>query len=182
MSNRGVWLLPAAVAVVTSIELSVATGASGQMATTSVAADTSTLRPTDVTLIMGNSSRYAGTYHAQGTSRICGYGPLRDMMGFVDGFTLLFPDTEDVEITDINFNADTLPIGKTTTSFEISLAVKAKNGGRPTNYVVRAKEPQYHETGTASLSVKGGTATLKVTGVNDVRETMDMTAVCKPQH
>jgi hypothetical protein len=144
-------------------------------------ADTSTLRPTDVTLVMGNSRRYAGSYQASGTSRICGYGPLRDMAGFVDGFTLMFPDGEDVEITDINFSADTLPVGKTTTSFYISIGLKAKQGGRPASYVVRANEPRFKETGTATLTAKGGTATLTVVGTNDMGETMNMTAVCKPQ-
>jgi hypothetical protein len=144
-------------------------------------ADTSTLRPTDVTLVMGNSRRYAGSYQASGTSRICGYGPLRDMAGFVDGFTLMFPDGEDVEITDINFSADTLPVGKTTTSFYISIGLKAKQGGRPASYVVRANEPRFKETGTATLTAQGGTATLTVVCTNDMGETMNMTAVCKPQ-
>ena len=153
-------------------------------ATTAVSAqatDTSAQRPTDVTLIMGNSRRYAGTYRASGIARICGYGPLRDMAGFVDGFTLMFPDGEDVEITDINFSADTLPVGKTTTSFYIAISLKAKQGGRPAAYVVRANEPRFKETGTATLTAQGGTATLRVVGTNDMGETMDMTAVCKPQ-
>lgn len=143
--------------------------------------DTSSQRPTDVTLIMGNSRTYAGSYRASGMSRICGYGPLRDMAGFVDGFTLMFPDGEDLEITDINFNADTLPVGKTTPSFYISISLKAKQGGRPAAYVVRANEPRFKETGTATLTAQGGTATLRVKGTNDLGETMDMTAVCKPQ-
>lgn len=145
------------------------------------APDTSSQRPTDVTLIMGNSRTYAGSYRASGMSRICGYGPLRDMAGFVDGFTLMFPDGEDLEITDIDFNADTLPVGKTTPSFYISISLKAKQGGTPAAYVVRANEPRFKETGTATLTAQGGTATLRVKGTNDMGETMDMTAVCKPQ-
>lgn len=145
------------------------------------APDTSSQRPTDVTLIMGNSRTYAGSYRASGMSRICGYGPLRDMAGFVDGFTLMFPDGEDLEIIDINFNADTLPVGKTTPSFYIAISLKAKQGGTPAAYVVRANEPRFGETGTATLTAQGGTATLRVKGTNDMGETMDMTAVCKPQ-
>lgn len=145
------------------------------------AADTSSQRPTDVTLIMGNSRRYAGTYRASGTARICGYGPLRDMAGFVDGFTLMFPDGEDLEIIDINFSADTLPVGRTTPSFYIAISLKARQGGTPPAYVVRANEPRFKETGTSTLTARGGTATLRVIGTNDMGETMDMTAVCKPQ-
>lgn len=145
------------------------------------APDTSSQRPTDVTLIMGNSRTYAGSYRASGMSRICGYGPLRDMAGFVDGFTLMFPDGEDLEIIDINFSADTLPVGRTTPSFYISISLKAKQGGTPAAYVVRANEPRFGETGTATLTAQGGTATLRVKGTNDMGETMDMTAVCKPQ-
>jgi hypothetical protein len=137
------------------------------------APDTSSQRPTDVTLIMGNSRTYAGSYRASGMSRICGYGPLRDMAGFVDGFTLMFPDGEDLEIT--------LPVGRTTPSFYISISLKAKQGGTPAAYVVRANEPRFKETGTATLTAQGGTATLRVKGTNDMGETMDMTAVCKPQ-
>jgi hypothetical protein len=144
-------------------------------------ADTNAQRPSDVTLIMGNSRRYAGTYQASGISRICGYGPLRDMSGYVDGFTLMFPNDEDLEIVDINFSADTLRVGQTTPSFYISLGLKAKQGGRPPSYVVRANQPQFKETGTATLTAKGGTATLKVVGVNDMGETMDMTVVCHPR-
>lgn len=145
------------------------------------AADTSAQRPTDVTLIMGNSRTYAGTYRASGMARICGYGPLRDAAGFVDGFTLMFPDAEDLEIVDVNFNADTLPVGRTTNSFYIAISLKAKQGGRPPIYVVRANEPRFKETGTATLTAQGGTATLRVIGTNDMGETMDMTAVCGPQ-
>ena len=145
------------------------------------AADTITLRPTDVTLEMGNSRTYAGSYQASGTSRICGHGPLRDYAGFVDGFTLMFPDTEDLEIVDINFSADTLPVGKSTSSFYVSISLKAKNGGRPSAYVVRANKSEFKETGTATLTARADTATLKVVGVNDMGETMDLTVVCKPQ-
>ena len=159
----------------------VESAADSSAATVGQASDTITQRPTDVTLLMGNSRRYAGPYQASGTSRICGHGPLRDFAGFVDGFTLWFPDGEDLEIMDINFSADTLPVGKTTNSFYVSLSLKAKQGGRPPDYVVRANQPRFKETGTATLTAKGGTATLKVVGVNDMGETMDMTVVCKPQ-
>src|SRR5512144_962360 len=145
------------------------------------APDTSSQRPTDVTLIMGNSRTYAGSYRASGMSRICGYGPLRDMAGFVDGFTLMFPDGEDLEIIDINFSADTLPVGRTTPSFYIANSLKARQGGTPPAYVVRANEPRFKENGTSTLTARGGTATLRVIGTNDIGETMDMTAVCKPQ-
>lgn len=144
-------------------------------------ADTSSSRPTAVSLVMQNSRTYGGTYQASGTSRICGYGPLRDMAGFVHGFTLMFPDGEPSDIIDINFSADTLPIGTTTPSFYISISLKAKNGGRPAAYVLRANKPQYKETGTASLTVQGGVATLRVVGRNDMGESMDMTAVCQPK-
>ena len=150
-------------------------------AVTAESTDTITQRPTDVTLSMGNSRRYAGSYLASGTSRICGHGPLRDFAGLVDGFTLMFPDGEDLEIIDINFSADTLPVGKTTSSFYVAISLKAKQGGQPPAYVVRANQPQSKETGTATLTAKGGTATLKVIGVNDMGETMDMTVVCKAQ-
>ncbi len=145
------------------------------------AADTSSQRPAEVRLVMGNSRRYTGSYQASGMARICGYGPLRDMAGFVDGFTFLFPDGEDLEIIDINFSADTLPVGKTTTSFYIAISLKAKQGGQPPGYVVRANEPRFKETGTATLTARGGTATLTVVGTNDMGETMNMTAVCGPQ-
>jgi hypothetical protein len=78
------------------------------------------------------------------------------MLGFVDGFSLMFPDGEALEIVDINFHSDTLPVGHTTKSFYLSLSLKAKQGGRPPGYVVRANEPRFKETGTATLTAKGG--------------------------
>ncbi|NJD10772.1 MAG: hypothetical protein FIB01_10200 [Gemmatimonadetes bacterium] len=143
--------------------------------------DTITGRLTDITLVMGNSRRRAGNYHGSGIARICGFGPLRDFKGMVDGFTLSFPDGEDLEIIDVDFSADTLPVGRTTTSFYISIGLKAKQGGRPPDYVVRANQPKYGETGSATLTFAAGTHTLHVTGTNDEGETMDMTAVCKPK-
>ena len=67
------------------------------------------------------------------------------------------------------------------TNVSLTLRLKAKQEGRPPGHVVPANEPRFRETGTATLTARGGTASLKVVGVNHVGENMDMTVVCKPQ-
>ena len=138
------------------------------------------LRPTDVTLEIVNSPRYSGSYSASGNSRVCGtltYGyPHR-----ANAFTVEFPDDEpDLPVRSVRFDADTLAAGTTTTSFYLDVGVTTPQGGTPPSFVVRASQPQYHETGTAELQAKGGTTELRVEGTNDMGVKLELAVVCHP--
>lgn len=143
--------------------------------------DTTTLRPTDVSLTITNSPRYSGSYQSSGISRICGTMDL----GYPHrklAFTVEFPDDEpNLAVRSLAFDADTLPIGATVRSFHLSVGITTPQGEKPADFVVRANRPQYKETGTATLQAKGGTATLTIDGTNDMGVGLTLSIVCRPR-
>ena len=141
--------------------------------------DTIHLRPVDITLTISNARSYQGTYHASGISRGCGNMVL-SMTGDTKAFNVEFPSEGDFEITDLSFSADTLVPGTTTDKYYLSVGLKAKDGGRPPSFVIRANEPRFNEPGHATLAVEGGTARLTVEGSNYLGP-LQMTVVCKPK-
>ena len=144
--------------------------------------DANAQRPTEVTLVMGNSRLYAGTYHTTAPSRVCGELPPELNFSGKRSFVVEFPDADNVEITNVTFASNTLVAGTTTTkSFRLDVGVKAKNGGRPPNDLLNTDPPNPKVTGTATRTVAAGTDTLKVVGTNEMGETIDMTLVCKPR-
>jgi hypothetical protein len=84
---------------------------------------------------------YNGTYNASGTSTRCGladYGfPHR-----VNAFAVMFPDEPTtMAVTSVNFDADTLKSGSTTTSFYLSVGIRVGPHGRPTSHSTTSLEP-----------------------------------------
>jgi hypothetical protein len=139
-------------------------------------------RPTDVTVVIANSRVYAGTFHTIAPSRVCGELPAELNFAGVASFVVEFPDADNTEITNVTFGSTSLVGGTTTTgSFRLDVGVKAKDGGRPPNYVLNTDPPNPGVTGTATRTSSAGTDTLKVTGRNEMGETIEMTLVCKPR-
>jgi len=139
-------------------------------------------RPTDVTLIMSTShGKYDGTYQRSEVSQICGEQSAEMSLSGGKVFLVQFPDSlEQQEINDVNFGSAALVGGVTSTSkFYVTVGVVPKSGGRPPGYVLDTTHPD--NTGTAALAVTGGTTQLKVDGVNDRGETINLTVVCKPR-
>lgn len=118
--------------------------------------DTTTQRPTDVTLTISNDPFFSGVYHTSDTSRVCGKMDL----GYphrANSFHVEFPNNNpDLPVGGLSFDADTLPIGVTITSFQLNVNITTPTGGKPPQYVVRAKEPKYQEPGTATLTGRDG--------------------------
>ena len=141
-------------------------------------------RPTDVTLIMGNSRRYTGTYRASQRSLTCGeLSPEQSITG-ERMFVVEFPYDGTPEITAVTFGSFKLVAGVTTTNqFRLNVNVKAKQGGEPPGFAINTVPPVPRNMGrgTATLSVAAGTATLRVVGANEMGETIDITLVCKPR-
>jgi hypothetical protein len=140
-------------------------------------------RPTDVTLIMGNSRRYTGTYHASQVSQVCGeLGPEQSITG-ERVFVVEFPYDGTPEITAVSFGSSKLVSGVTTTDqFRLNVSVKAQQGGEPPAFALHTAPPLARNMGqgSATLNVVAGTATLRVVGANEMGETIDITLVCKP--
>jgi len=146
--------------------------------------DSTALRPTTVIVKIAKdpTPEYNGTYSASGISTKCGladYGYPHRM----NSFAVLFPDdTATIAVTSVNFDADTLKSGTTVHSFYLAVGIRVGQTGRPPEYVVRAKEPQYGEPGTATLTrTANGADSLTLTGVASKGRKVDveMTLVCQ---
>jgi hypothetical protein len=146
--------------------------------------DSTALRPTTVIVKITKDPTplYNGTYRASGISTRCGladYGYPHRM----NSFAVLFPDdTATIAVTSVNFDADTLKSGTTVHSFYLAVGIRVGQTGTPPQYVVRAKEPQYAEPGTATLSkTANGADSLTVVGIASLGRKVDveMTLVCQ---
>lgn len=171
------WLTVAQLAVIASV------GAPRSAAAQVV--DSTTQRPTDVVVTIGNDSRsYDGVYRASGMSRICGKLDLM-MPHRANSFNVEFPDMEpNLAVPSVQFDADTLFPGDTTNSFSLSVGIRTPSGGTPPLYVVRAKEePKYGEPGTAIRAKAASRDTLTVVGIatKGTKVTVRMTLVCHPK-
>jgi len=144
-------------------------------------------RPTDVTVVMSTSrKKYDGTYTLSHRSRACGEvtQAMIDAFQHVSRMFLVeFPvvDGGDYEVNDVTFNSKALVGGVTTTTkFYLSVGVKSPRIGHPAEYVLDTSKPDM--TGTATLTTpSAGTVQLKVDGVNDRGETVNLTVVCAPR-
>ena len=146
--------------------------------------DSTTLRRTDVIVNIGNDSpAYDGVYRSTGTSGICGKLDLM-MPHRANAFHVTFPDEPNLAVASVEFDADTLPPGVSTTSFFLSVGVRTPSGGTPGAYVVRAREePKYGEPGTATRIKVASRDTLRVRGTatKGTKVSVTMTVICHPK-
>ena len=105
-------------------------------------------RPTDVTLIMGNSLRYTGTYGASQLSQTCGELSPEESITGERMFIVEFPYDGTPEITAVSFGSFKLVSGVTTTDqFRLNVNVKAKQGGEPPGFAINTVPPVPKEHG-----------------------------------
>ena len=139
-----------------------------------------TLRPTQVVLVVSNSRLYSGTYQASGIARACGTMDL----GFpnrVKSFTIEFPvDEPDLPVRSVNFDAESLPVGTTTSRFHLSVGISGPKVGKPPLFVVNPARAGSRETGTAELKEKDGVTTLTLTGTDAVGVRLQLTVIAQP--
>ena len=144
------------------------------------AVDSTTLRPTDVVVVIHRDTHYDGTYRASGISRVC--GKLDYMLPHrANSFVVEFPDDEpNLRVRALTFDADTLSAGGSTASFHLTVAVRTPSGGTPPAFVVRARMPQYGEPGTAERTKVAGRDSLAVAGIATKGTKVDVkvTVVC----
>jgi hypothetical protein len=139
-------------------------------------------RPADVTIMMSTSrGKYDGTYTASQLAQVCGEVPADRNFAGVLSFIVQFPDADAGEVRDVTFGSKTLVKGVTTTSsFQLNVSLKSPKIGAPEVYVLDTAQPKM--TGIASLAtVSPGSIELRVKGVNDRGETIDLRMVCKPR-
>ncbi|MGE0552100.1 MAG: hypothetical protein AB7R55_01595 [Gemmatimonadales bacterium] len=147
--------------------------------------DSTLLRPTDIVLTVTGDPDLAGVFKSSGTAIKCGladYG----LPGREHAFHVSFPDDPTVtplEVSSLEFDADTLAAGTSSTSYYLNALLDTPRVGHGISLVVRAREPQYNEPGTATLSGGGGTDTLKLVGRagRGVPVDLDLTIICRPR-
>lgn len=147
--------------------------------------DSTLLRPTDIVLTVTNDPHLSGVFRSSGTSTKCGLAPF-EMPHRNRSFHVTFPDDPTVaplEVASVEFDADTLPPGGSSTTYLLNVHLDTPRVGRGPALVVRARLPQYKEPGTATLRSGGGTDTLKLVGTatRGTKVNLEMTIICHPR-
>lgn len=136
-------------------------------------------RPTSVTAKIDKTKmRYAGTFELAERSRICGEIPPEQSMTGERAFIVEFPDTPppDSAISNFSFGSKVL-VGNTTSATKFMLEISVRGSAQA--YRLNTDRPK--NSGTATIETKAGTSTLKVSGANEMGETIELTVVCRPK-
>jgi hypothetical protein len=140
-------------------------------------------RPANATAVMSTSNgKYDGTYSLSAVARVCGEVPAEMNFAGVPAFGVtLYPDSGEGELTDVTFDSKEL-VGDVMTSAVFFLSVHPQSPaiGSPSAYVLDTSKPDMR--GTAVLTYpEAGTLQLKVNGVNDMGETIELLLTCLPR-
>ena len=147
--------------------------------------DSTLLRPTSVMVKIGKDpeARYNSIFVANGVSTKCGladYGYPNRM----HSFAVLFPDSiNTMAVTSVTFDADSLMSGDSVGTFDLSVGIRVGQTDTPPLYVVRAKDLQFGEPGTAWLTrLANGADSLHVFGVatKGTKLDVEMWLICAP--
>lgn len=129
--------------------------------------------------ITGSPKLRDGSYELTGTSGVCGEIPKEASLTGQAAFVVEFPNdgSPNDPINAISFGSGQLVGGVTKASvFRLQVNVRTANGGRPPAYVLNTDTPK--NTGQATLTVKGTTVTLRVTGQEVMGETINLEVTC----
>lgn len=139
-------------------------------------------RPAEASVVIENSSRYAGTFALSTLARVCGELPAELNFAGVPAFTVQFyPEDGQGQVRDITFSSRELVGGVTTSStFFLSAIVYSPAIGSPPAYVLDTSRP--NNVGTATLgSPEPGLDELTVEGVNETGERIQLSLRCWPR-
>jgi hypothetical protein len=135
---------------------------------------------TALALIAGTHGRQDGSFAATGKSSVCGEIPKESSITGLAAFVVEFPsDAINQPLQSIAFGSGQLVGGVTKASvFQLNVHVKTAQGATPPGYVLDTDSGNPKNTGTATLTKKGGVTTLKVVGQNRDGETITLTVTC----
>lgn len=140
-------------------------------------------RPTTANVIIaGSKNLYDGTYITSGTSSICGEIPKMASLTGEDTFVIEFTGNAPSNVgavLNIAFGSKEL-VRRVTKSpvFRLSVSVRTAKGGQPPAYVLNTDRNQPGASGLATLTYKGNTAILQVSGVNEMNQQITMIVSC----
>jgi hypothetical protein len=138
-------------------------------------------RPATISFqLSGTTTDVDGVYTGSGPARLCG-NAVMNLTGNTKSFSLEFPDLlPQGQIKDLTFGADDLVPNSSTTVFYISVGVKAADGHEPPS-IVFDTEDGGDANGSAQRSESGDTTTVTVEAVDDLGQTISLTATCGPR-
>lgn len=115
-----------------------------------------------------------GSFTDSATARECG----NDFL-YPNGFGFGFPhDLDPHPIEDVTFSAQELVPGTTTTLFHIGVTISEEAGGAHPGTDLDTSDPQFGASGTAQLTVEGGSRHLVVQAADADGVEIHLTATC----
>jgi hypothetical protein len=133
-------------------------------------------------IIAGSKNLFDGTYVTNGTSGICGEIPKMSSLTGEDTFVIEFTGnapSNTASVLSLAFGSKELVRGVTKSPlFRLMVSVRTRNGGEPPAYVLNTDARQAGNSGVATLTYKGNTATLQVSGTNDMNQTITLIVSC----
>lgn len=155
----------------------------GLVALSSIAAQQNIYqRPTIANVVIaGSKNLYDGTYVTSGTSGICGEIPKMASLTGEDVFVIEFTGnapSNAAAVLSMSFGSKELVRGVTKSPvFRLSVHVRTAKGGTPYAYVLNTDQKQ-PVSGQATLTYRGNTAVLQVSGTNEMKETITLIVSC----
>lgn len=129
--------------------------------------------------ISGSPRLRDGQFQLTGKAAICGVIPKEASLTGEATFVIEVAGDTAGSMTSITFGSNQLVgPGSSATRFNLSVGVVTPNGGRPPLFVLNTDSPRPGNSGTASLTVVKSVATLKVVGVNDAKESIELSITC----
>jgi len=149
---------------------------------TSTEPDDGNGRPATVSLVLsGTMTQADGSYSGSGAARFCGDAVFH-LTGNLREFSFEFPlDDGGEQVRDVTFSADDLVPGATTDLFHIGVSVLTASLHEPPALVIDTALAGSDDSGSAQLAESAGTTTLTLDAVDELGQTIQMTATCGPR-
>jgi hypothetical protein len=137
-------------------------------------------RPIEANAVITGSHLRDGSFQMQGVAAICGEMAKERSFTGEGAFIIEIADPPKGTITTITFGSKQL-VGRTVvaSSFRLSVGVTGAKIGQPPLYVLNTDPPGTKNIGSATLNKSNGVTTLKVSGVNDENERIELNVTCR---
>ncbi len=137
-------------------------------------------RAIDASAVISGSPRLRdGRFQLSGKAAICGEIPKESSLTGEAAFVIELSGDTQGSMTTITFGSKLAGREATATAFRLSVGVTTAQGGRPPLYVLNTDPPGRGNSGTATLTQTAEGATLKVIGVNEAKENIELTVRCR---
>jgi hypothetical protein len=137
-------------------------------------------RAIDASAVISGSPRLRdGSFQLSGKAAICGEIPKESSLTGEAAFVIELSGDTQGSMTTITFGSKLAGREATATAFRLSVGVTTAQGGRPPLYVLNTDPPGRGNSGTATLTQTAEGATLKVIGVNEAKENIELTVRCR---